>query len=401
MTLSVTKEFVYVFTSKDQESTLRVPVPIPHKQSAEDLTGRLIYEHNLPCYVEKDLSSKLEEFVCQETNKLSDENAQEALDRVRSGDVDVEALAAQWERAYTQEVKDFAAPEVVSKEQQFSEVYHSLIHSPALETLLNLEHTYALTIEDLINQRDKDLEHLDQIQREDMEKAVKSLGVSYTDEQINQLAQQHFESTQMIEGKWANELSNQHEIQRREFRDWVMKVHEDSRSGNGTPSYMHRVRAMTSNLPDAEEEERTAVTRMEESFTIILGAQLKTTHNLRLLCASPLDLCRHKPHTVGGVMLAQPQRLQTAMSLYSNNLNGLILLVDSRLNAYTGIKKEFSKVCERSTDFHFPNLNQQFAQIQEQLQKAGPLRKGQGSGEEADRASVKSGASYGDTQVGN
>ena len=33
--------------------------------------------------------------------------------------------------------------------------------------------------------------------------------------------------------------------------------------------------------------------RLEESFTIHLGAQLKTTHNLRLLCTDALDLCRH------------------------------------------------------------------------------------------------------------
>lgn len=33
--------------------------------------------------------------------------------------------------------------------------------------------------------------------------------------------------------------------------------------------------------------------RLEESFTIDLGAQLKTTHNLRLLSADILDLCRH------------------------------------------------------------------------------------------------------------
>ena len=36
-----------------------------------------------------------------------------------------------------------------------------------------------------------------------------------------------------------------------------------------------------------------AAERLEESFTIHLGAQLKTTHNLRLLSAHPLDLCRH------------------------------------------------------------------------------------------------------------
>ena len=32
---------------------------------------------------------------------------------------------------------------------------------------------------------------------------------------------------------------------------------------------------------------------------IFAGAQMKTTHNLRLLCTQVLDLCRHKPHTVG------------------------------------------------------------------------------------------------------
>ena len=58
-------------------------------------------------------------------------------------------------------MKEYAKPEEISKELQFSEVYHSLIHSPALETLLNLEHTYALTIEDLILQRDSDLKYLD------------------------------------------------------------------------------------------------------------------------------------------------------------------------------------------------------------------------------------------------
>lgn len=392
MPLSVEKEFVYTFTSKDRESILRVPVIIPVSQQAEDLTGRLVFEHNLPCFIEKDLTDKLAEFIQQETDKLNDENASEAIEKVRRGEVDVDKLAQAWETAFKQEVKEFAKLEEVSAEQRFSEVYHALIHSPALETLLNLEHTYALTIEDLIHQRDEDLKHLDESQQEEMQEAVKNVGTSYTDEQINQLAQRHFEHSQMMENKWMSELSNQQEIQRRDYRDWVNKVHEDSK-GLNTPSYMQRVRAMTSNLPEAEDEERTAQTRMEESFTIILGAQMKTTHNLRLLSASVLDLCRHKPHTVGGVMVAQPQRLQTAMSLYSNSLCGMIMLVDNRLNSYTGLKKEFAKVCERSTDFHFPNLEQQLAKIETQLKHAAEKRHHHKFTEEGDKISLKSSSS--------
>lgn len=399
MPLSVEQEFVYTFTSKDEKNTLRVPVSIPVSQPAADLAGRLLYEHSLPCYIEKELSEKLARFIEEESDQINDGNATEAIDKVRNGEEDIEKLAQAWENVFKQEVKEFTNPEELSAEQLFSEVYHSLIHSPALETLLNLEHTYALTIEDLIHQRDEDLRHLDERQQEEMQEAVRNVGTSYTDEQINQLAQQHFENSQMIENKWTSELNNQQEIQSRDYRDWVSKVHEDTR-GQSPPSYMQRVRAMTSSLPEAEDEERHAQTRMEESFTIILGAQMKTTHNLRVLSASVFDLCRHKPHTVGGVMVAQPQRLQTAMSLYSNNLCGMIMLVDNRLNSYTGLKKEFARVCERSTDFHFPNLEQQLTKIEEELKQAAGKRHAQKLTEEGDKISVKSSSSSssGDTQ---
>ncbi len=56
-----------------------------------------------------------------------------------------------------QEVSQYAPPQPVSNELLFSEVYHALIHSPALETLLNLEHTYALAVGDVIDRRDRDL----------------------------------------------------------------------------------------------------------------------------------------------------------------------------------------------------------------------------------------------------
>lgn len=63
---------------------------------------------------------------------------------------------------YIQEVIDYAKPQSISNDVMFSEVYHSLIHSPALETLLNLEHTYAMAVGNIINQRDNDLAHLEQ-----------------------------------------------------------------------------------------------------------------------------------------------------------------------------------------------------------------------------------------------
>ncbi|KAJ8319300.1 hypothetical protein KUTeg_004391 [Tegillarca granosa] len=330
MPSSVKKDFEFQFTCKDLTSKLTLPVVIPQKQTVNDLVGRLVAAHNIPCYVieeaklknvvlNSDLTSKLEKFIIEETDKLHDENAKTAVDKVINGEKNIDDLVEQWTKAYTQEVKKYAKPEEITEEQKFSEVYHKLIHSPALDTLLNLEHTYCLTMEDLIQQRDKDLEHL--------------------------------------------ESSN-------------------------------RVRALSNTLPEAEDDERhSRTTRLEESFTIHLGAQMKTTHNLRLLCTDVLDLCRHKPHTVGGMVIPQPQRLQTAMSLYSNNLCGLILLVDNRLSSYTGLKREFARVCEQSSDFHFPDLEQQFAKVEEEHVFANEFRSQKKLLEESDKISIKSSSS--------
>lgn len=387
-------DFRYQFRSKDLTSTLTVPVTIPSPQPACDLVGRLVNAHNLPCYVEEDLKNKLEKFVTDETNKLFDENSQNALQRLKNGDINIDDVVTKWHNAFSEEVKRYAKPESVTEQQVFSEVYHSLIHSPALDTLLNLEHTYALTIEDLIQQRDKDLEYLDDRQREEMEDAMKNAGTKYTDAQVNQLAQRHIDNSQLISGKWSSELSNLRDTQKREFREWVLKVHEDTQSPSKSTSYLNRVRALSSSLPEAEENERGPnAIRMEESFTIHLGAQMKTTHNLRLLCTDILDLCRHKTHTVGGMVIPQPQRLQTAMSLYSNDLCALIMMVDNRLNSYTGLKRDFSKVCEQSTDFHFPDLEQQFAIIEQELALANEHRHQHKHSEDADKVSLKSSSS--------
>ena len=63
---------------------------------------------------------------------------------------------------FVQEVAEFTRPEPVTNELVFSEVYHALIHSPALETLLNFEHRYALAMRHITEERDRDLARLEQ-----------------------------------------------------------------------------------------------------------------------------------------------------------------------------------------------------------------------------------------------
>lgn len=52
---------------------------------------------------------------------------------------------------------EHARPEEPSWDEDFADVYHDLIHSPASETLLNLEHNYFVSISELIGERDVEL----------------------------------------------------------------------------------------------------------------------------------------------------------------------------------------------------------------------------------------------------
>ena len=62
-------------------------------------------------------------------------------------------------------------------------------------------------------------------------------------------------------------------------------------------------------------------------------------HNIRLLCGDPLDLCRHKRGVSGGGVIPNPERLQTAMSLYSDKLSALLLMVNNRVSSLGGINE--------------------------------------------------------------
>ncbi|ELK36870.1 hypothetical protein MDA_GLEAN10008731 [Myotis davidii] len=259
---------------------------------------------------------------------------------------------------------EHARPEEPSWDEDFADVYHDLIHSPASETLLNLEHNYFVSISELIGERDVELKKLRERQGIEMEKVMQELGKSLTDQDVNSLAAQHFESQQDLENKWSNELKQSTAIQKQEYQEWVIKLHQDLKNPNNS-SLSEEIKVQPSQFRESVEpngriyeEQR----KLEESFTIHLGAQLKTMHNLRLLRADMLDFCKHKRNHRSGVKL---HRLQTALSLYSTSLCGLVLLVDNRINSYSGIKRDFATVCQECTDFHFPRIEEQLEVVQQ------------------------------------
>ncbi|XP_070299264.1 FERRY endosomal RAB5 effector complex subunit 3-like [Salvelinus sp. IW2-2015] len=358
------KEFVFGFRAGRNDCVLKVPLQFPVQENVSDLHGRLMLLHKIPCFVENELRSTLSTFIESETIQDYDREAELALQRLTTGEVDINQLTNTWAKAYSETTLEHARPEEPSWDEDFADVYHELIHSPASDTLLNLEHNYFVSVSELISERDMELKKLQERQAAEMDKVMQELGKTLTDQDVNAFASQHFDAQQVLENKWANELKQVTHIQKQEYQEWVIKLHQDMQNPNKV-LLSKFIKVQPSQLTEESEpgarvyeEQR----QLEESFTIHLGAQLKTMHNLRLVRADVLDFCKHRRHGSRGTKL---RRLQTALSLYSSSLCGLVLLVDNRVNSYSGIKRDFATVSKECTDFHFPRLEEQLEVVQQ------------------------------------
>ncbi|XP_038842803.1 protein C12orf4 homolog isoform X1 [Salvelinus namaycush] len=358
------KEFVFGFRAGRNDCVLKVPLQFPVQENVSDLHGRLMLLHKIPCFVENELRSTLSTFIESETIQDYDREAELALQRLTKGEVDINQLTNTWAKAYSETTLEHARPEEPSWDEDFADVYHELIHSPASDTLLNLEHNYFVSVSELISERDMELKKLQERQATEMDKVMQELGKTMTDQDVNAVASQHFDAQQVLENKWANELKQVTHIQKQEYQEWVIKLHQDMQNPNNS-TINEEIKVQPSQLTEESEpgarvyeEQR----QLEESFTIHLGAQLKTMHNLRLVRADVLDFCKHRRHGSRGTKL---RRLQTALSLYSSSLCGLVLLVDNRVNSYSGIKRDFATVSKECTDFHFPRLEEQLEVVQQ------------------------------------
>lgn len=76
---------------------------------------------------------------------------------------------------------------------------------------------------------------------------------------------------------------------------------------------------------------------------LITGAQQKSSHNLRLICGNILSFCRDSDETdkglERGMMRLNPRRIQTAMSLYTNDSSAIVIMTDREVNTITGLKE--------------------------------------------------------------
>ncbi|XP_064111894.1 protein C12orf4 homolog [Macrobrachium nipponense] len=338
--------------SEPRTIIVRVPIAIPSNICHVELAHRLVQHHNIPINLHSELSDKLQAFIQDKTEEHYKQQDKNAIQGLREEKVSIKEIASAWTRKYSQVSKQ--QEDEGCENEMFATMYHSLVHSPTAVNLLGIEHSYAGAMSSLVAQREVAVEEMMDRQKEEVNKALDAVGVHLTDADVTNLSQRHTRDSQLMEEQWSSTISVLKEEQKKEFKNFVMESFAGKEVTTPVTPKDFIVTGSDAIIVEANDP------ILEESFTIHLGAQMKQMHNLRLLSADALQLCKYSSHEVSDI---PPQRIQTSMSLYSHNLNGLVLLVDYRVSTYSGIKQEFGRVCRRSTELHFPDLEEQLESI--------------------------------------
>ena len=108
--------------------------------------------------------------------------------------MDDDQLVKQWTNMFTSEVLEFANFNETSNEEVFADIYHAMAHSPLAATMIQLEHSNASAV-----------------------------GCNTEAKENVKENESEYERVCRISNEFAIR-----ETQRREFRQWIQTVHEDS-----------------------------------------------------------------------------------------------------------------------------------------------------------------------------
>eukprot|EP01134_Creolimax_fragrantissima_P004580 CFRG4580T1 len=288
-----------------------------------------------------------------ERNSHNEGNSNSAA-RVSAGDnvmmSNTLEVARAWATCFRNTHEAYAPPSARSDTDDDSKwplKYHALVHSPSGTTLLELEKRFDSEMHNMRLSRKREVLHQRRQHAKNIEDLKRDLGSSMNNDILVQLNVSQRGETQLLRVNWESKLMNLMDTQRRQLRQWI-------EAGD----YNSPLPVDKKNVKDHRKIVKTSVQRQEESFSIQLGAQRKTSHLLRLICSDTHDLLSRQE--------GPEMRLLTAMSLYSDTFNAVVLLVDLNDPYKDNEGQTFIKLCERTTEFHFQPIRRQIAKIREQ-----------------------------------
>jgi len=369
-------------------------VSIPLNQPLKWLCARLVLTHGIPKYVETDFTNALGAFIEDEEKKYYDSRIGQMYEDLLPNDAIVDTISKFFQTVLDERSETCIRNGKFTDEDIFGQAYAKIVQSPAAMDLIQLEHSFAVAVETEVIERNRALNEFQQrIVIETQQLIDRGSGeASDLDDAVSDMQSRFHIEYEVERTKWDSRISDLKELQRRDYRSFVTSIEEQmlcsaaksnplrhtSNTRSVNPPAVHSKASSVSKRFEPENENN-AIDKQQvrsESFNVQLGRQLRISYNLKLIQADPMDLMT----TLGTTTLSQSsersatsetsvslaERLGNALTIYSNDLTGLIILVDRHM-FQSKDQIRLAEVCERSTDFHFPELDRQLAEIRDTI----------------------------------
>ncbi|CAH8676845.1 unnamed protein product [Schistosoma haematobium] len=291
----------------------------PMRLTISECASQLASAYDIPDVASKVFYERLSDFISEENTNDFKDHYLKLVNDLRSDVSNIEKFCSVFDSSHHNNSTS-SKPAKLNDQEVFSHAFSQMIHSPAAQDFIHLEQLFALEVGYKLQKRDDTLKEMDQKHIDETERSIQKRG-SEVPETITQLQEDYYLNREVIVSHWDSCISALKWEHRQALRTFVM-------------SYEGHINSLPTN------NDRPNLTRM-------------------FLKDSLLD----------DDWLAE--RMNNALNIYSNNLNGLMILVDKRINSFRGIKKLLADACEQSAELHFPELGSQLESIQETVNRLG------------------------------
>uniref|UniRef100_A0A8R1HUV5 Tubulin--tyrosine ligase-like protein 5 n=1 Tax=Caenorhabditis japonica TaxID=281687 RepID=A0A8R1HUV5_CAEJA len=323
----------------EKEVRINVPIPLPEYTYLEDWMGKLRSQPSGKFLDYEEAKESLRKFIYNETVKYENQKVKLALKKHSELGLPV---------FYQLPKKpDARRKTAVPFEEKFTFVVEQS-SSENLLTLMRMEVFMKKQMTDMIRARNWEVDQLSK----QCEKLVAETGDS--DMHPHKISLLN-EKLRQVHTTYSFQVADLSDSQKAKYRKAVDSLYT---RGSIPAEFLDDVVLDDHAIPRPVENVASA-DGVNESFTIYIGSQLKSMHNMCLVTVDRLtDLCQ----TLEGDWTTS-SRLEMATKLYSRNLSATTLLVQKDPIMHVSSSSDFFKICEQSTELHFDNLGEQLKKV--------------------------------------
>uniref|UniRef100_A0A0N5CBJ4 Macro domain-containing protein n=1 Tax=Strongyloides papillosus TaxID=174720 RepID=A0A0N5CBJ4_STREA len=371
----ITFTYSYKIFDSDKVVSLEIALPLEEYQTIDELATHLCIRETIPFCYHDDVLQKLTRFVQNYVEEIEAKRDDLILlESLKSNSVDWNGIAKELDKFAKCYEKNGSANENGNEKVSFEDRFQFVIQHGSKDQLSMIIKKEAKMAEEmglLIRDRDIEVEGLKRMCEEQISHYTSNNDSINTDPYMLTKLNEKLRS---VNENYAHQIEELRGRQRTEFRNMVKTLYEEDQLPEKYVEELSLLSIMSprkiSTINNVNNQ------RTLEIFTVYLGAQLKSTHNIRIIsCDNLSDLCLSTAKNTEDDSFFDSQRLNTLMHLYRRGQSAVMLLVDKDPFYHIHKRSSFYKICEASTELHFECLEKQLEEVKEIIQKVNVGRK--------------------------